>query len=88
MQIFPIRYFYIDLQGFMPLKSLCRPIFFAFKYTISRHFAGYASVALETIWLHETRDLIFLGPLITLLRLSRNSRFVYKENINTAIYPA
>ena len=33
--------------------------------TISRHFAGYASVALETIWLHEPRDLIFSGPLMT-----------------------
>ena len=42
-------------------------LFFAFKYTISRHFAGYASVALETIWLHEPRDLIFSGPLMTLL---------------------
>ena len=38
---------------------------FAFKDTISRHFAGYASVALETIWLHEPRDVIFLGPLMT-----------------------
>ena len=41
------------------------PIFFAFKGTISLHFAGYASVALETIWLHEPRDLIFSGPLMT-----------------------
>ena len=46
-------------------------LFFAFKDTISRHFAGYASVALETIWLHEPRDLIFLGTLMTLLCLSR-----------------
>ena len=38
---------------------------FAFKATIPRHFAGYASVALETIWLHEPRDLIFSGPLMT-----------------------
>ena len=45
-------------------------LFFAFKDTISRHFAGYTSVALETIWLHEPRDLIFLGPLMTLLCLS------------------
>ena len=44
----------------MHLKSLFRPIF-ALKDTISRHFAGYASVALETIWLHEPRDLIFSG---------------------------
>ena len=56
----------------MHLKSLFRPIF-AFKVTISRHFAGYASVALETIWLHEPRDLIFLGPPMTLLCLSRYS---------------
>ena len=42
-------------------------LFFAFKDTISRHFAGYASVALETIWLHEPRDLIFLGPLTVIL---------------------
>ena len=49
-------------------------LFFAFKVTISRHFAGYASVALETIWLHEPRDLIFLGPPMTLLCLSRYSR--------------
>ena len=48
-------------------------LFFAFKVTISRHFAGYASVALETIWLHEPRDLIFLGPPMTLLCLSRYS---------------
>ena len=41
---------------------------------MSRHFAGYSSVALETIWLHEPRDLIFLGPLMTLLCLSRYSR--------------
>ena len=47
--------------------------FFAFKDTISRHFASYASVALETIWLHEPRDVIFLGPLMTLLCLSRYS---------------
>ena len=47
--------------------------FFAFKDTISRHFAGYASVALETIWLHEPRDVIFLGTLMTLLCLSRYS---------------
>ena len=40
---------------------------------MSRHFAGYSSVALETIWLHEPRDLIFLGPLMTLLCLSRYS---------------
>ena len=73
MQIFPIRSFYVDLQGFMHLKSLFRPIF-AFKETIFRHFAGYASLALETIWLHEPRDLIFLGPLMTLLCLSRYSR--------------
>ena len=50
-----------------------RGILFAFKDTISRHFAGYASVALETIWLHEPRDVIFLGPLMTLLCLSRYS---------------
>ena len=56
----------------MHLKSLFRP-FFAFKVTISRHFAGYASVALETIWRHEPRDLIFLGPPMTLLCLSRYS---------------
>ena len=48
-------------------------LFFAFKVTISRHFAGYASVVLETIWLHEPRDLIFLGPPMTLLCLSRYS---------------
>ena len=48
-------------------------LFFAFKVTISRHFAGYASIALETIWLHEPRDLIFLGPPMTLLCLSRYS---------------
>ena len=49
-------------------------LFLVFKVTISRHFAGYASVALETIWLHEPRDLIFLGPPMTLLCLSRYSR--------------
>ena len=57
----------------MHLQSLFRPIF-AFKHTISRNFAGYATVALETIWLHEPRDLIFLGPLMTLVCLSRYSR--------------
>ena len=44
---------------------------------MSRHFAGYSSVALETIWLHEPRDLIFLGPLMTLLCLSRYSMHNY-----------
>ena len=56
----------MDLCILNPFSDL----FFAFKDTISRHFAGYASVALETIWLHEKRDLIFLGPLMTLLCLS------------------
>ena len=51
-------------------------LFFAFKVTISRHFAGYASVALETIWRHEPRDLIFLGPPMTLLCLSRYSNWL------------
>ena len=63
---------------FDPLKFPLRPPLvggggFAFKDTISRHFASYASVALETIWLHEPRDVIFLGPLMTLLCLSRYS---------------
>ena len=63
---------------FDPLKFPLRPPLvggggFAFKDTISRHFAGYASVALETIWLHEPRDVIFLGPLMTVLCLSRYS---------------
>ena len=49
--------------------------FFAFKVTMSRHFAGYSSVALETIWLHEPRDLIFLGPLMTLRCIG-----LYREN--------
>ena len=42
----------------MHLKSLFRPMF-AFKSTIFCHFAGYASVALETIWLHGPRELFF-----------------------------
>ena len=54
-------------------------LFFALKVTISRHFAGYASVALETIWLHEPRDLIFLGPPMTLLCLSRYSKLHHMD---------
>ena len=73
MQICPKRSFYVELPGSVQLKSLFRPIFFAFKYTMSRHFAGSASVAIETIWIHEPRDLIFLGPFMTLLCLSRYS---------------
>ena len=46
---------------------------------MSRHFAGYASVALETIWLHEPCDLIFLGPLMTLLCLSRYSSLYHSQ---------
>ena len=48
---------------------------------MSRHFAGYSSVglALETIWLHEPRVLIFLGPLMALLCLSR---YVYVEPVS------
>ena len=46
---------------------------------MSRHFASYSSVALETIWLHEPRDLIFLGPLMTLLCLSSYSKVNYVE---------
>ena len=46
---------------------------------MSRHFAGYSSVDLETIWLHEPRDLIFQGPLMTLLCLSRYSSTYHSE---------
>ena len=60
-------------------------LFFAFKVTISRHFAGYASVALETIWLHEPRDLIFLGPPMTLLCLSRYSSDVTSLSFSTHV---
>ena len=60
MQIFPIRSFYVDMQGSVHLKSIFRPIF-ALKSTIFCHFAGYAS-ALETIWLHGLRDLFLSGP--------------------------
>ena len=47
---------------------------------MSRNFAGYSSVALETIWLHEPRDLIFLGPFMTLLCL-RYGHFVEYMNM-------
>ena len=46
MQIFPMRSFYIDMQGSVHLKSLFRPIF-ACKSTLFCQFAGYASVAME-----------------------------------------
>ena len=59
-------------------------LFLAFKDTISRHFAGYASVALETIWLHEPRDLIFLGPLMTLLCLYRYCICKYTGTLSAA----
>ena len=59
--------------GDLSILNAFSDLFFACKSTISRHFAAYASVALETIWLHEPRDLIFLGPLMTLLCLSRYS---------------
>ena len=59
----------------MHRKSLFRPIF-AFKSTIFRHVAGYASVALETILLHVTRDLIFSGTtrVVTLYILKQCQR--------------
>ena len=63
MQIFPIRSFYIDMQGSAHLNSLFRPMF-AFKSTIFCHFAGYASVALVTIWLYGPRDLGFSESLM------------------------
>ena len=70
--------FFLDRNHPQICRDLCilnpfSDLFFAFKNTISPHFAGYASVALKTIWLHEPRDLIFPGPLITLLCLSRYS---------------
>ena len=63
MQTFPIRSFYVDMQGSVHRKSLFRQLF-GFKSTIFRHFACYASIVLETIWLHGPRDLIFSGPLM------------------------
>ena len=64
-QSYPIRSFYVELPGLCILNHFS-DLFFAFKDTMTRHFAGYAPVALEAIWLHEQRDLIFLGPLMTL----------------------
>ena len=57
-------FFYVDMKACLYLKSLFGPMF-AFKGTIFCHFAGYVSVALETIWLHGPYDLIYSGPLMT-----------------------
>ena len=46
---------YLDLQRIIFIKSLLRPTF-AFKCTISRHFAGYVGLSgeLEIKLLHAT----------------------------------
>ena len=56
----------------MHLKSLFRSIFCIQRPNIPSFFRLCIS-SLETIWLNEPRDLIFLGPLMTLLCLSRYS---------------